>query len=63
MVLHRPGFFWHPDEAGRQSSPWGYMLAIAEAVSLGEYFQIDRNLLLDVLSKTTVNTSSVWRQT
>ena len=30
------------------------MLAIAEAVSLGEHFQIDRNLLLDVLSKTTV---------
>jgi 3-hydroxyisobutyrate dehydrogenase-like beta-hydroxyacid dehydrogenase len=30
------------------------MLAIAEAVSLGEHFHIDRNLLLDVLSKTTV---------
>jgi 3-hydroxyisobutyrate dehydrogenase-like beta-hydroxyacid dehydrogenase len=30
------------------------MLAIAEAVSLGEHFRIDRNLLLDVLSKTTV---------
>jgi 3-hydroxyisobutyrate dehydrogenase-like beta-hydroxyacid dehydrogenase len=30
------------------------MLAIAEAVSLGEHCRIDRNLLLDVLSKTTV---------
>jgi 3-hydroxyisobutyrate dehydrogenase-like beta-hydroxyacid dehydrogenase len=30
------------------------MLAIAEAVSLGEHLRIDRNVLLDVLSKTTV---------
>jgi 3-hydroxyisobutyrate dehydrogenase-like beta-hydroxyacid dehydrogenase len=30
------------------------MLAIAEAVSLGEHCRIDRNLLLDILSKTTV---------
>jgi 3-hydroxyisobutyrate dehydrogenase len=30
------------------------MQAIAEAVSLGEHLQIDRNVLLDVLSKTTV---------
>ena len=30
------------------------MQAIAEAVSLGEHLQIDRNLLLDVLSKTAV---------
>jgi 3-hydroxyisobutyrate dehydrogenase-like beta-hydroxyacid dehydrogenase len=30
------------------------MLAIAEAVSLGEHFRIDRSFLLDVLSKTTV---------
>jgi 3-hydroxyisobutyrate dehydrogenase-like beta-hydroxyacid dehydrogenase len=30
------------------------MLAIAEAVSLGEHCGIDRNVLLDVLSKTTV---------
>jgi 3-hydroxyisobutyrate dehydrogenase-like beta-hydroxyacid dehydrogenase len=30
------------------------MLAIAEAVSLGEHFRLDRNYLLDVLSKTTV---------
>jgi 3-hydroxyisobutyrate dehydrogenase-like beta-hydroxyacid dehydrogenase len=30
------------------------MLAIAEAVSLGEHCRIDRNFLLDVLSKTTV---------
>jgi 3-hydroxyisobutyrate dehydrogenase-like beta-hydroxyacid dehydrogenase len=30
------------------------MHAIAEAVSLGEHLQIDRNVLLDVLSKTTV---------
>jgi 3-hydroxyisobutyrate dehydrogenase-like beta-hydroxyacid dehydrogenase len=30
------------------------MLAIAEAVSLGERLRIDRNVLLDVLSKTTV---------
>jgi 3-hydroxyisobutyrate dehydrogenase-like beta-hydroxyacid dehydrogenase len=30
------------------------MQAIAEAVSLGEHLQIDRNVLLDVLSKTAV---------
>jgi len=30
------------------------MQAIAEAVSLGEHLRIDRNVLLDVLSKTTV---------
>jgi 3-hydroxyisobutyrate dehydrogenase-like beta-hydroxyacid dehydrogenase len=30
------------------------MQAIAEAVSLGEHIQIDRNVLLDVLSKTAV---------
>jgi 3-hydroxyisobutyrate dehydrogenase len=30
------------------------MQAIAEAVSLGEHLRIDRNMLLDVLSKTTV---------
>jgi 3-hydroxyisobutyrate dehydrogenase len=30
------------------------MQAIAEAVSLGEHLQIDRNILLDVLSKTAV---------
>jgi 3-hydroxyisobutyrate dehydrogenase-like beta-hydroxyacid dehydrogenase len=30
------------------------MQAIAEAVSLGEHLQIDRNVLFDVLSKTTV---------
>jgi 3-hydroxyisobutyrate dehydrogenase-like beta-hydroxyacid dehydrogenase len=30
------------------------MQAIAEAVSLGEHIRIDRNVLLDVLSKTTV---------
>lgn len=30
------------------------MLAIAEAVSLGEHLRIDRDVLLDVLSKTTV---------
>jgi 3-hydroxyisobutyrate dehydrogenase-like beta-hydroxyacid dehydrogenase len=30
------------------------MLAIAEAVSLGEHLRIDRTVLLDVLSKTTV---------
>jgi 3-hydroxyisobutyrate dehydrogenase-like beta-hydroxyacid dehydrogenase len=30
------------------------MMAIAEAVSLGEHFGIDSNVLLDVLSKTTV---------
>jgi 3-hydroxyisobutyrate dehydrogenase-like beta-hydroxyacid dehydrogenase len=30
------------------------MHAIAEAVSLGEHLRIDRNILLDVLSKTTV---------
>jgi len=30
------------------------MLAIAEAVSLGEHLSIDRTVLLDVLSKTTV---------
>jgi 3-hydroxyisobutyrate dehydrogenase-like beta-hydroxyacid dehydrogenase len=30
------------------------MQAIAEAISLGEHLQIDRNVLLDVLSKTTV---------
>jgi 3-hydroxyisobutyrate dehydrogenase-like beta-hydroxyacid dehydrogenase len=30
------------------------MEAIAEAVSLGEHLQIDRNILLDVLSKTAV---------
>jgi 3-hydroxyisobutyrate dehydrogenase-like beta-hydroxyacid dehydrogenase len=30
------------------------MLAIAEAVSLGEHLRLDRNVLLDVLSKTTV---------
>jgi 3-hydroxyisobutyrate dehydrogenase-like beta-hydroxyacid dehydrogenase len=30
------------------------MQAIAEAVSLGEHLRIDRNILLDVLSKTTV---------
>ena len=30
------------------------MMAIAEAVSLGEHLRIDRNVLLDVLSKTTV---------
>jgi len=30
------------------------MLAIAEAVSLGEHLQIDRNVLLDVLSRTAV---------
>jgi 3-hydroxyisobutyrate dehydrogenase-like beta-hydroxyacid dehydrogenase len=30
------------------------MVAIAEAVSLGEHLRIDRNVLLDVLSKTTV---------
>jgi 3-hydroxyisobutyrate dehydrogenase len=30
------------------------MQAIAEAVSLGEHLQLDRALLLDVLSKTTV---------
>jgi 3-hydroxyisobutyrate dehydrogenase-like beta-hydroxyacid dehydrogenase len=30
------------------------MLAIAEAVSLGEHLRIDRKVLLDVLSKTTV---------
>jgi 3-hydroxyisobutyrate dehydrogenase len=31
-----------------------HMQAIAEAVSLGEHLQIDRNVLLDVLSKTAV---------
>jgi 3-hydroxyisobutyrate dehydrogenase len=30
------------------------MQAIAEAVSLGEHLQLDRNVLLDVLAKTTV---------
>jgi 3-hydroxyisobutyrate dehydrogenase-like beta-hydroxyacid dehydrogenase len=30
------------------------MQAIAEAVSLGEHLEIDRNVLLDVLSKTAV---------
>lgn len=30
------------------------MEALAEAVSLGEHLQIDRNILLDVLSRTTV---------
>jgi 3-hydroxyisobutyrate dehydrogenase len=30
------------------------MQAIAEAISLGEHLQIDRNILLDVLSKTAV---------
>ena len=30
------------------------MQSIAEAVSLGEHLQIDRNILLDVLSKTAV---------
>jgi 3-hydroxyisobutyrate dehydrogenase-like beta-hydroxyacid dehydrogenase len=30
------------------------MQAIAEAVSLGEHLRIDRNVLLDVLSKTAV---------
>jgi 3-hydroxyisobutyrate dehydrogenase-like beta-hydroxyacid dehydrogenase len=30
------------------------MQAIAEAVSLGEHLQLDRNVLLDVLSKTAV---------
>jgi 3-hydroxyisobutyrate dehydrogenase-like beta-hydroxyacid dehydrogenase len=30
------------------------MQAIAEAVSLGEHLQIDRNVLLDVLAKTAV---------
>lgn len=30
------------------------MQAIAEAVSLGEHLRIDRNVLLDILSKTTV---------
>lgn len=30
------------------------MQAVAEAVSLGEHLQIDRNILLDVLSKTAV---------
>ena len=30
------------------------MQAIAEAVSLGEHLQIDRNVLLDVLSRTAV---------
>ncbi|MCU1223200.1 MAG: NAD(P)-dependent oxidoreductase [Edaphobacter sp.] len=30
------------------------MEAIAEAVSLGEHLKLDRNLLLDVLSKTAV---------
>jgi 3-hydroxyisobutyrate dehydrogenase-like beta-hydroxyacid dehydrogenase len=30
------------------------MQSIAEAVSLGEHLQIDRNVLLDVLSKTAV---------
>src|SRR5258708_558544 len=30
------------------------MQAIAEAVSLGEHLRIDRNVMLDVLSKTTV---------
>jgi 3-hydroxyisobutyrate dehydrogenase-like beta-hydroxyacid dehydrogenase len=30
------------------------MQAIAEAVSLGEHLKIDRNVLLDVLSKTAV---------
>jgi 3-hydroxyisobutyrate dehydrogenase-like beta-hydroxyacid dehydrogenase len=30
------------------------MQAVAEAVSLGEHLQIDRNVLLDVLSKTAV---------
>jgi 3-hydroxyisobutyrate dehydrogenase-like beta-hydroxyacid dehydrogenase len=30
------------------------MQAIAEAVSLGEHLRIDRNILLDVLSKTAV---------
>ena len=30
------------------------MQALAEAVSLGEHLQIDRNVLLDVLSKTAV---------
>ena len=30
------------------------MQAIAEAVSLGEHLQIDRNVLLDVLPKTAV---------
>ena len=31
-----------------------HMQALAEAVSLGEHLQIDRNVLLDVLSKTAV---------
>jgi 3-hydroxyisobutyrate dehydrogenase-like beta-hydroxyacid dehydrogenase len=31
-----------------------HMQAIAEAVSLGEHLQLDRNVLLDVLSKTAV---------
>jgi 3-hydroxyisobutyrate dehydrogenase-like beta-hydroxyacid dehydrogenase len=30
------------------------MQALAEAVSLGEHVQIDRDVLLDVLSKTAV---------
>src|ERR1035437_8760692 len=35
------------------------MQAIAEAVSLGEHLQIDRNILLRVLSKTAVMPSAL----
>jgi len=38
------------------------MQAIAEAVSLGEHLQIDRNILLDVLSKTAVIAPAMARK-
>ena len=54
MVLDGTWFLRRSHETGRQPSPGLDMQAIAEAVSLGEHLKIDRNIMLDVLSRTAV---------